>query len=47
MRTLHQIAARLEAAESSRALIDRCLDRIQNPAGEGPRAFLKVEWRTR
>ena len=42
MRTLHQIAARLEAAEPSRALIDRCLDRIKDPAGEGPRTFLKV-----
>jgi aspartyl-tRNA(Asn)/glutamyl-tRNA(Gln) amidotransferase subunit A len=42
MRTLQQIAARLEAAEPSRALIDRCLDRIRDPAGEGPRAFLKV-----
>src|SRR5580658_7346290 len=42
MRTLHQIAARLEAAESSRALIERCLDRIKDPAGEGPRTFLKV-----
>ncbi|HLH88707.1 MAG TPA: amidase [Xanthobacteraceae bacterium] len=42
MRTLHQIAARLEAAEPSRALIDRCLERIRDPAGEGPRTFLKV-----
>ncbi|HEY1543311.1 MAG TPA: amidase [Xanthobacteraceae bacterium] len=42
MRTLHQIAARLEAAESSRALIDRCLDRIKDPTGEGPRTFLKI-----
>src|SRR5262249_54962405 len=42
MRTLHQIAARLEAAEPSRALIDRCLERIKDPTGEGPRAFLKI-----
>src|ERR1700742_2225204 len=42
MRTLHQIAARLEAAEPSRALIDRCLDRIKDPAGEGSRTFLKI-----
>ena len=42
MRTLHQIAARLEAAEPSRALIDRCLERIRDPAGEGSRTFLKV-----
>jgi aspartyl-tRNA(Asn)/glutamyl-tRNA(Gln) amidotransferase subunit A len=42
MRTLHQIASRLEAAESSRALIDRCLDRIRDPEGEGPRAFLRI-----
>src|SRR6202035_1630908 len=42
MRTLHQIAARLEATEPSRALIDRCLERIRDPAGEGSRTFLKV-----
>ncbi|HEY4919759.1 MAG TPA: amidase [Xanthobacteraceae bacterium] len=42
MRTLHQIAARLEATEPSRTLIERCLDRIKDPAGEGPRTFLKV-----
>src|ERR1700722_934979 len=41
MRTLHQIAARLEATEPSRTLIERCLDRIKDPAGEGPRPFLK------
>ena len=42
MRTLKQIAARLEAGEPSRALIDQCLDRIKDPSGEGGRAFLKV-----
>jgi aspartyl-tRNA(Asn)/glutamyl-tRNA(Gln) amidotransferase subunit A len=42
MRTLKQIAARLEAAESSRALIDHCLDRINDATGEGSRAFLRV-----
>ncbi len=42
MRTLKQIAARLEAAEPSRALIDQCLDRIKDASGEGGRTFLKV-----
>jgi aspartyl-tRNA(Asn)/glutamyl-tRNA(Gln) amidotransferase subunit A len=42
MRTLSQIAARLEAGEPSRALIDDCLDRIKDPSGEGARTFLKV-----
>src|SRR5215472_9372988 len=42
MRTLNQIAARLDAGEPSLALIDRCLDRIKDPAGEGGRTFLKV-----
>jgi len=42
MRTLKQIAARLEAGEPSRALIDQCLGRIKDAAGEGGRTFLKV-----
>ncbi|HUI95985.1 MAG TPA: amidase [Xanthobacteraceae bacterium] len=42
MRTLNQIAARLEAGEPSLTLIDQCLDRIKDPAGEGGRTFLKV-----
>ena len=42
MRTLNQIATRLEAGEPGRALMDACLDRIKDPAGEGQRTFLKV-----
>jgi len=42
MRTLKQIAARLEAGEPSQALIDQCLDRIKDASGEGGRTFLKV-----
>ncbi len=42
MRTLNQIAKRLEAGEPGRALMDACLDRIKDPAGEGGRTYLKV-----
>jgi aspartyl-tRNA(Asn)/glutamyl-tRNA(Gln) amidotransferase subunit A len=42
MRTLNQIATRLEAGEPGRALMDACLDRIKDPAGEGGRTYLKV-----
>jgi aspartyl-tRNA(Asn)/glutamyl-tRNA(Gln) amidotransferase subunit A len=42
MRTLKQIAARLEAGEPSRGVIDQCLDRIKDGSGEGGRTFLKV-----
>src|SRR5262249_3749307 len=42
MRTLKQIAARLEAGEPGLALIDQCLDRIKDASGEGGRTFLKV-----
>jgi Asp-tRNA(Asn)/Glu-tRNA(Gln) amidotransferase A subunit family amidase len=42
MHALNQVAARLEAIEPSRALIDRCLERIRDPEGEGARTFLKV-----
>src|SRR5262249_42392448 len=42
MRTISQIAARLEAGEPGRALIDQCIERIKDPVGEGERTFLKV-----
>src|SRR5262245_22403723 len=42
MRTLKQIAARLEAGEPGVALIEQCLDRIKDGSGEGGRTFLKV-----
>ena len=42
MRTLNQIATRLEAGEPGQALMDACLDRIKDPAGEGGRTYLKV-----
>jgi len=42
MRTLNQIAMRLEAGEPGRALMDACLDRIKDPTGEGGRTYLKV-----
>ena len=42
MRSLSQIAARLDAGEPSRALVDQCIERIKDPAGEGERTFLKV-----
>src|SRR5712692_7986483 len=42
MRSLSQIAARLDAGEPSRALIDQCIERIKDPAGEGDQVFLKV-----
>jgi aspartyl-tRNA(Asn)/glutamyl-tRNA(Gln) amidotransferase subunit A len=42
MRTLKQIAARLEAGEPSQGLIDQSLDRIKDGSGEGGRTFLKV-----
>jgi len=42
MRDIATIAARLDSGASSRALVDECLGRIKDPAGEGPRAFLKV-----
>jgi aspartyl-tRNA(Asn)/glutamyl-tRNA(Gln) amidotransferase subunit A len=40
--SLNQIATRLETGEASRALIDQCLERIKDAAGEGSRTFLKV-----
>jgi aspartyl-tRNA(Asn)/glutamyl-tRNA(Gln) amidotransferase subunit A len=42
MRTLRQTVAKLDAGGSSRALLEECLARIDDPAGEGRRAFLKV-----
>ncbi len=43
MTTLHQAAAALAAGETtSRDLVEQCLGRIADPAGEGARAFTKV-----
>jgi aspartyl-tRNA(Asn)/glutamyl-tRNA(Gln) amidotransferase subunit A len=42
MRTLAQSAHDLAAGTSSRSLVEDCLARILDPAGEGRRAFLKV-----
>jgi len=42
MATLHELAARLRDGLSSRQLVDECLARIEDPAGEGARTFLKV-----
>jgi aspartyl-tRNA(Asn)/glutamyl-tRNA(Gln) amidotransferase subunit A len=42
MRTLAQTARELDAGASSRAVVEECLVRIADPAGEGRRVFLKV-----
>ena len=42
MRTLSQSARELAAGTSSRSLVEECLARIADPAGEGRRVFLKV-----
>ena len=42
MRTIAQTALDLASGLSSRALVEECLDRIRDPAGEGARVFLKV-----
>ncbi len=43
MRTLADLAHELSTgASSSRRLVEKCLERIADPAGEGARAFLKV-----
>jgi aspartyl-tRNA(Asn)/glutamyl-tRNA(Gln) amidotransferase subunit A len=42
MRTLAQTVRDLAAGTSSRSLIEACLARILDPAGEGRRVFLKV-----
>lgn len=44
MRTLIELAAALDAGRTtSRALVDECLARIADPAGEGARAFVSVQ----
>jgi aspartyl-tRNA(Asn)/glutamyl-tRNA(Gln) amidotransferase subunit A len=41
--TLHELAADLDAGRTSaRALVEECLARISDPAGEGARAFVRV-----
>jgi aspartyl-tRNA(Asn)/glutamyl-tRNA(Gln) amidotransferase subunit A len=42
MRTLAQLAAELGSGGSSRGLVEQCLARIGDRAGEGARVFLKV-----
>ena len=42
MRTLAQLAAELARGGSSRGLVEQCLARIADRAGEGARVFLKV-----
>ncbi len=42
MRTIAQSARDLAAGTSSRSLVEECLARILDPAGEGPRVFIKV-----
>ncbi len=43
MRTVYELAAALEAGTTSaRALVEACLSRIEDPAGEGARVFIKV-----
>jgi aspartyl-tRNA(Asn)/glutamyl-tRNA(Gln) amidotransferase subunit A len=43
MRTLHEAALALaDGSTTSRALVEHCLARIADPAGEGGRTFLKV-----
>ena len=43
MRTLQETAAALQSgASTSRSLVETCLDRIADPAGEGARIFLKT-----
>jgi aspartyl-tRNA(Asn)/glutamyl-tRNA(Gln) amidotransferase subunit A len=46
MRTLAQTARDLEAGASSRSLVEECLARIADPAGEGRRVFLKLHAET-
>ena len=44
MRTLEQTAHALaDGSTTSRALVEECLARIADPAGEGARAFIKVD----
>jgi len=43
MRTIEQHAQALtDGSTTSRALVEQCLNRIVDPNGEGPRAFIKV-----
>src|SRR5262245_6991993 len=42
MQTLAQLTAELAGGGSSRGLVEQCLARIADPAGEGERVFLKV-----
>ena len=42
MQSIAQAAAALNGGAKSRSLIEECLARIGNKAGEGERAFLKV-----
>jgi aspartyl-tRNA(Asn)/glutamyl-tRNA(Gln) amidotransferase subunit A len=42
MQSIAQAAAALNGGAKSRGLVEECLARIENEAGEGPRAFLKV-----
>src|SRR5580704_8163336 len=42
MRTLAQSVRDLAAGTSSRSVVEECLARIQDQAGEGRRVFLKV-----
>ena len=46
MRTIAKTVAELAAGAKSRRLIDDCLSRIEDGAGEGRRAFLKVHAET-
>lgn len=44
MRTLNDLAAALAVGKTtSRQLVEDCLARIADPAGEGPRTFIKVD----
>jgi len=42
MQTLAEVQKRLHTGESSRSLVEGCLARIVDPAGEGSRAFIQV-----
>src|SRR5215467_12021066 len=42
MQTIAKAAASLASSAKSRGLVEECLARIRDPAGEGARVFLKV-----
>jgi aspartyl-tRNA(Asn)/glutamyl-tRNA(Gln) amidotransferase subunit A len=42
MRSLNQLKTELARGGTSRALVEQCLSRIDDPSGEGRRVFLKV-----